>query len=215
MKLFVAMPFAAGYQPIYDVIKSVSSRIALEPIRMDETCQPGVAAQQMIDELATSDFVVADVSNGNPNVFYEVALAHCAMKPTLLISKREAVDSLPFDIRHNRVLAYEDDDLEGLEKGLSAHLEYLIEHHGNNGSRPPLNTFFSVLADNRIDGVDVIQGYIREIAREFALVDARLLESKFISGTEGFLITIGDAFEERVVFSVDSNGNVRRKKRLD
>ncbi len=51
------------------------------------------------------DLVIADLSGQNPNVFYEVGIAHTLGKPVLLLS--QSIEDVPFDLRHRRVLPYE------------------------------------------------------------------------------------------------------------
>ncbi len=107
MKLFVAMPFADEFKPVYEAIREVSRDLGMNPIRVDELCEPGPIIEQIVKEIGNSDFVVAEVSNRNANVYYEVGLAHCVRKPTMLIASKECVANLPFDIRHNRVVVYD------------------------------------------------------------------------------------------------------------
>lgn len=44
----------------------------------------------------------------NPNVFYELGLAHALNKPVVLVSSNE--DDVPFDLRHIRVIIYDQTD---------------------------------------------------------------------------------------------------------
>jgi hypothetical protein len=48
---------------------------------------------------------VAELTGRNPNVLYELGLAHALHKPVVLISSNEA--DVPFDVRHVRVIYYE------------------------------------------------------------------------------------------------------------
>jgi len=49
--------------------------------------------------------IVADVSGKNPNVNYELGLAHAFGKPAVIISQR--AEDVPFDYRHLRVIIYD------------------------------------------------------------------------------------------------------------
>jgi hypothetical protein len=49
--------------------------------------------------------VVADLTGRNPNVFYEVGIAHTLNKDVLLLS--QSMSDVPFDLRHRRVLVYD------------------------------------------------------------------------------------------------------------
>ena len=53
-----------------------------------------------------SDFVVADVTYPNPNVFYELGVRHSCRTGTIIIRDRNG-PSIPFDIAHLRHIEYE------------------------------------------------------------------------------------------------------------
>jgi hypothetical protein len=63
--------------------------------------------------ICQSKAVVADCTDKNPNVFYEIGLAHTIGKPVVLITQREA--DIPFDLRQIRYVAY-DSSLDGIER---------------------------------------------------------------------------------------------------
>jgi hypothetical protein len=56
-------------------------------------------------QITTSDFVVADITGGNPNVFYELGIAHTLKKPVIFITQDEAKD-VPVDIRPYEFIKY-------------------------------------------------------------------------------------------------------------
>ena len=49
--------------------------------------------------------MLADLTGKNPNVFYELGLAHAARKPVLLVT--QSMDDVPFDLRALRVIVYD------------------------------------------------------------------------------------------------------------
>lgn len=187
MKLFVAMPFSEEFAPVYDAIREASGNLGIQPIRVDELHEPGPIITQIVKEIGNSDFVVAEVSSRNANVYYEVGLAHCVRKPTMLIASKDAIANLPFDIRHNRVVVYDSENLASLRDALCAHLSYFVKHFGQSPSVPDLGTYFAVLADNKRDSKLVIQDYVNEVAKEFQLTDPQLLETKALPPAEGLL----------------------------
>src|SRR2546425_4845773 len=52
--------------------------------------------------------LVAELTGRNPNVLYELGLAHALHKPVVLVSSNK--DDVPFDVQHVRVIYYEKDD---------------------------------------------------------------------------------------------------------
>ena len=49
--------------------------------------------------------LVAELTTRNPNVFYELGIAHALNKPVVLISSNEP--DVPFDLQHIRVIYYD------------------------------------------------------------------------------------------------------------
>lgn len=62
--------------------------------------------EAIIGELARSDCIIADVSDRNPNIFFELGLAQAMGKGILLISRERVIKELPFDIREFRIITY-------------------------------------------------------------------------------------------------------------
>ena len=57
-----------------------------------------------VQRIIEADFVIADLTARNPNVFYELEIAHSVGKPVILLAQDTA--DVPFDIRDNRVITY-------------------------------------------------------------------------------------------------------------
>ena len=60
--------------------------------------------KDIISALAESALIVADLTGSNPNVYYELGLAHAFRKRVILLTQQ--VDDLPFDLRSYRVIPY-------------------------------------------------------------------------------------------------------------
>ena len=60
--------------------------------------------------------VVADCTGRNPNVFYEIGLAHAIGRQTILIA--QSLRDVPFDLRSLRVIIYDRKDMRTFEKTL-------------------------------------------------------------------------------------------------
>lgn len=54
--------------------------------------------------ITESALVIADLTGANPNVYYELGLAHAFRKRVILLAQR--IDELPFDLRSYRVIPY-------------------------------------------------------------------------------------------------------------
>lgn|SRR5262245_40267581 len=84
------------------------------PIRADKLSDPGMITSHIIKLLVSAPLVIADLSERNPNVFYELALRHAARRPLIqLIKKGEQV---PFDVAGMRTIAVDHHDLDSVEE---------------------------------------------------------------------------------------------------
>lgn len=104
-QLFVLMPFLDELQPVYeDHIMKVGKRCGLSVARADDFFTHGTVMSDIWSAINQSDLIVADCTGRNPNVFYEVGLAHALGKATILTVQDRS--DIPFDLQHIRVLQY-------------------------------------------------------------------------------------------------------------
>lgn len=118
-----------------DLIKEaiLKARPNLEVIRADDVSVPGTITTDIITRLMHSDYVVADVTYPNPNVFYELGLRHACKSGTIII-KDKAGPKVPFDIAHLRYVEYEN-TTAGL-KALASQLKNYFDHFDRDSDRP-------------------------------------------------------------------------------
>ena len=118
---FVDMPFgkktdlASGMEIDFDriyeaAIEPAIREAGLEPARGDRERSGGIIHMPMFGRLLLSDFVVADLTLANPNVFYELGIRHTA-RPFTTVPIFATVHALPFDVALVRAIPY------NLEKG--------------------------------------------------------------------------------------------------
>jgi hypothetical protein len=109
-KAFVVMQVGPKDSPerkrsneIYTFIVAPAIKLAgLEPYRADLDLSPGAVTPKMLLELLNARVVIADLTGRNPNVFYELGIAHSFARP--LISLADSASSLPFDAKDERVI---------------------------------------------------------------------------------------------------------------
>jgi len=103
---FVIMPFAPEFKAGFDdVIEPAVRAAGLECIRADQEAL-GHIHRMMFERIFESAVVVADVSGGNPNVFYELGVSHATARKTVTIVREDFRDRIPFDIAPYRVIIY-------------------------------------------------------------------------------------------------------------
>ncbi|NKR72922.1 hypothetical protein GS492_09735 [Rhodococcus hoagii] len=74
-------------------------------VRADEETDPGSITNKVIERIVSSDLIVADLTGHNPNVFYELAVAHGYKKPVVTIMTEG--EKVPFDIVDMRTVFYD------------------------------------------------------------------------------------------------------------
>lgn len=106
---FVIMPFGGWLDDYYgDIYRPAIEDAGLEPRRADDLYRPSTIVNDIWAYTKKARLILADLSGKNPNVFYELGLAHALGKPAILIS--ESITDVPFDLRALRVLDYDKND---------------------------------------------------------------------------------------------------------
>ncbi len=124
---FVVMQFTSPYDELYDeVIEPTCKDLGIEAYRARDIYRPSVILQDIIQGLAESDVIVAEITPTNANVFYELGYAHALRKPVILLA--EEGRKLPFDISGYRVIFYENAirGKSSLETELRRHLSNIF-----------------------------------------------------------------------------------------
>lgn len=124
---FVIMPFGGDFDRIYKKLFNPAIKaLGYRCIRQDE-CHPmsKLIINEILQNIARSFFIVADISEPNPNVFYELGVAHSMSKPVILFS--QSVSSTPFDVRGFHVSKYnaKERSFQKIKKEISKALQEL------------------------------------------------------------------------------------------
>jgi hypothetical protein len=104
--IFVLMPFQEALRPVYDDhIRRVADSLKLAVARADDFFTAKSVVSDIWNAICSSRLIVADCTSRNPNVFYEIGLAHVVGKPVILTTQSEG--DVPFDVGHLRYIKYE------------------------------------------------------------------------------------------------------------
>ena len=95
------MPFREGLHSHLEVIARCGRRLGLEVRRVDTSNYSANIIQGISKALAAADLVVADLTNTNPNVMYELAIAQCLGKKVVLLTTDRS--TVPFDLLTYRI----------------------------------------------------------------------------------------------------------------
>ncbi|WP_318461523.1 hypothetical protein [Photobacterium leiognathi] len=102
--VFVITPFNEKFSKDFEVISSICKDVGLKCVRGDEEYIKGDVLGHILKQMVKARVVIANINGRNPNVFYELGLAHALEKPTLITSK--TVSEIPFDLRTQQLVLY-------------------------------------------------------------------------------------------------------------
>jgi hypothetical protein len=129
--VFVLMPFTEDLTRIYQtIIKPTVEFMGLVCRRADDYKSSRAIIQDIWKAICEARIVIADLTDLNPNVMYELGIAHTVGKETILIYQRPEKDiKFPFDLIHIRRIEYEDTATGGkeLENDLKETIKLILE----------------------------------------------------------------------------------------
>lgn len=81
------------------------SGYSLQVLRADDIDRAGSFIKDILESLYDSYVVIADLTEQNPNVFYELGVRHALSPRTILIA--QSIDDIPSDLREYRTIVYD------------------------------------------------------------------------------------------------------------
>lgn len=215
-RLFVAMPYGTRKGPLdfeepdktceidFDAVwKSVLKPAVpegFETKRADELRQPGLIDQKYIEWLFDADIVLADLTFGNPNVYYELGIRQALFKKgTVLVACKGT--KLPFDIRNPYVIHY---DYFAAPKLLAfqAELRQAIENASVQELDSPVHAFLPGLTVRRYQGEKPPEEKVQELTHRIRDLEDALRDQRSQDEEERLLDKIREATTAPRVFSL-------------
>lgn len=149
------------------------------PVRADQISEPGMITTQVIQRIIDFDLIVADLSERNPNVFYELAIRHAIKKPIVQIIRKG--ESIPFDVAGTRTIPFDicdPDSIENAKTEISFQLETIAS--GKSESENPISMTINLksLSESGDSVKRTLVDLVEEIAelRKFILAQEKQTE---------------------------------------
>jgi hypothetical protein len=123
---FTLMPFTEEFDDIYQLgIKQSCEDANAYCERVDEQIFTESILERIYNQISKADIIIADMTNRNPNVFYEVGYAHALGKRTILLTQNS--EDIPFDLKHYPHIIY-NRKISVLKKELTSRIKWFVEN---------------------------------------------------------------------------------------
>jgi hypothetical protein len=126
-------------QILVHLIRPAASECGYCAVRADEIAEPGLITNTVIQRIVSDPLVIADLTDRNPNVFYELALRHALRRPLVQIIRKG--DTIPFDVAGMRTISVDHHDLDSVQ---DARLAIVKQIRGIEKADAPIETPISV-----------------------------------------------------------------------
>tara|TARA_R110002096_G_scaffold201398_3_gene386016 strand:+ start:2117 stop:2953 length:837 start_codon:yes stop_codon:yes gene_type:complete len=100
----VMMPFRSEFSPVYETLKGTAESVGFRCRRADDIWENPAIIQDIVSLIDRARVIICDCSGRNPNVFYEIGIAHTLGREVILITQDH--EDIPFDLRHLRYVQY-------------------------------------------------------------------------------------------------------------
>jgi hypothetical protein len=102
------MPFDDSFKPVFRAIVTAlkDPRVNFSCTRADDVFGGRHIIEDILKGIGRAEVIIADVSAKNPNVFYELGIAHMVKDMNNVIILTQSMEDVPFDLRHLRCLIY-------------------------------------------------------------------------------------------------------------
>jgi hypothetical protein len=127
----VVMPMLKGYEAIREVVARAIAGAGVTMSRLEEILPDAEWQYWLVESVRRADFALADVTDNNPFVMYELGLVHNQQLPSLLIVNSRN-EQIPATVLGTPFLSYDEQDLYGFEADLSAAIQTLAQESGTS-----------------------------------------------------------------------------------
>ncbi len=126
-------------QILSHIIRTVVTKFGFDVTRADEIAEPGIISTQVLERVVNDPLVIADLSERNPNVYYELAVRHATRKPVIQLMQKG--EPLPFDVAGTRTIVIDHKDLDSVEDSKKLLARYIenAESASPNGLDSPIS----------------------------------------------------------------------------
>ncbi len=193
-RCFILMPFSQSFDIIYGNIKKVLTDNGYVCTRADEILGSKPIMNTILNEILKSQFIIADLTNQNPNVFYELGVAHTFKDAQNIVLITQKIEDIPFDIRHINNIVYDPANIKYLTSSIVSTLKdskYLMGFYEALQQR----NIISIIHDNQEEFVEFLQtslGSLLAVASDILLAQVADIKEEEIESYFSKLIELSN-----------------------
>jgi len=106
---FIIMPIKQELDMTLAIITEVCENLNIKAQRADDITKQDIIMSSILNGIAKSEIVIVDITGNNPNVFYELGIAHTLkhrQSVIIITQDKDIPRSTPFDLRHWSIISY-------------------------------------------------------------------------------------------------------------
>lgn len=148
------------------IFEPVLTKLGYDVTRADKIGSPGSISGEIVSNVINSDLVIADVSDNNPNVFYELAIRNAVKKPVIVFRKVNQI--MPFDIYDTRAIDIDRNQprvWDNAKNKLHLHVT-AAEQNPELASESILSAFTIKLDVKKLDPIDEMHYILRDLQQQ-------------------------------------------------
>lgn len=155
-RCFVLMPFEHELDIVYGQIKKTLTRAGFICNRADDISGGTPIIGKILNEILKAQYIIADITNCNPNVFYELGVSHSFKDAGNVIILKRKGNRSPFDINHLTYIEYDIDNIilltSSILKTINDNKKIANFHESLN-----INNIIPYIGDNNEEYIGLIQ----------------------------------------------------------
>jgi nucleoside 2-deoxyribosyltransferase len=131
---FVIQPFTETYNKRFDdLYKPAIEAAGMTAYRVDQDSSATVLVEAIEKNIKRAAVCLADITDDNPNVWYELGFAYAAGRPVVMAcsdERQKAGKRFPFDIQHRAIVTYKTEsqsDFQVFKDNLTTRLKAMLE----------------------------------------------------------------------------------------
>lgn len=127
-EVFIIIPYKKKFGPTLESIKKVCANLGMKAFRADDI-RKGLIMNNIIDGILNSEIIIADITERNSNVFFELGLAQAKRDSDVIIIS-QTHEKAPYDVRNWQILPYKAKELNAFESALREKIELVRNTFG-------------------------------------------------------------------------------------